>query len=176
MSRRAAFGPRLAAAAFLALCALWAPAAQAFSPDRPLADAALESRALVLHDMLRCMVCQGQAISDSNAALAQDMRAVVRQRIAEGESDEEVLRFLTDRYGDYILLNPPIKPATYALWFGPAAAFALGVGLVWHTLRRRRRASGSAAGAPGDGENADGVKPLTAEERRRLDALLSDSE
>ena len=135
----------------------------AFSPDEPLADPALEARARALHEELRCLVCQGQSIANSNAALAQDMRAIVRERLAAGESDADVRGFLTDRYGDYVLLDPPVKPETYALWFGPAAVFVAGAAIIY-ALLRRARASASGAGAT----------PLSAEERRRLDALLDD--
>ena len=135
----------------------------AFSPDESLADPALEARARALHEELRCLVCQGQSIANSNAALAQDMRAIVRERLAAGESDADVRGFLTDRYGDYVLLDPPVKPETYALWFGPAAVFVAGAAIVY-ALLRRARAGGRGAGAT----------PLSAEERRRLDALLDD--
>ena len=148
--------------------ALWltlaAAGAVAFSPDEPLADAALEARARALHGELRCLVCQGQSIANSNAGLAQDMRAIVRERLVAGESDEQVRGFLVDRYGDFVLLDPPVKPETYALWFGPAAVFVAGAGLVYALLRRAR------AGASG----ARPEQPLSAEERRRLDALLDD--
>lgn len=151
-------------------CALWLGLAAgpvlAFTPDEPLADAALEARARALHAELRCMVCQGQSIADSNAGLAQDMRAVVRERIAAGASDDEVTGFLVDRYGDYVLLDPPVKPETYALWFGPAAVFVAGAGLVYALMRRARAGAGGAGGAQ--------PAPLSAEERRRLDALLDD--
>ncbi len=140
--------------------------ASAFTPDEPLADAALEARVRALHAELRCLVCQGQSIADSNAGLAQDMRAIVRERIAAGASDEEVTGFLVERYGDYVLLDPPVKPETYALWFGPAAVFVAGAGLVFALLRRAR----TAAGAAGEAR----PEPLSAEERRRLDALLDD--
>ena len=148
-----------------ATCALWltlaAAGAVAFSPDEPLADPALEARARALHEELRCLVCQGQSIAASNADLAQDMRTIVRERIAAGESDSAVRGFLTDRYGDYVLLDPPVKPETYALWFGPAAVFIAGAGLVCLLLRRART-------------GAHAARPLSAEERRRLDALLDD--
>lgn len=161
---------RIASPAVLgAACALWlglAAGASAFPPDEPLADAALEARAKALHAELRCLVCQGQSIADSNAGLAQDMRAIVRERIAAGASDEEVAGFLVERYGDYVLLDPPVKPETYALWFGPAAVFVLGAGIVLALLRRAR----TAAGAAGEAR----PEPLSAEERRRLDALLDD--
>ena len=145
------------------LLALAAGPGSAFSPDESLTDAALEARARALHAELRCLVCQGQSIADSNAPLAQDMRAIVRERVAAGSSDAEVRGFLTERYGDYVLLDPPIKPETYALWFGPAAVFVAGAGIAFALLRRSR------AGARG-AEPA----PLSAEERRKLDALLDD--
>ena len=150
-----------------ATCALWlglsAGPGLAFTPDEPLADAALEARARALHAELRCLVCQGQSIADSNAPLAQDMRTIVRERITAGASDDAVMRFLTDRYGDFVLLDPPVKPETYALWFGPAAVFVAGAAIAFALLRRAR------AGARGAG-----TAPLSAEERRRLDALLDD--
>ena len=149
------------------ICALWfglaAGPGWAFTPDEPLADPALEVRARALHEELRCLVCQGQSIAASNASLAQDMRAIVRERIAAGESDDAVRGFLTDRYGDYVLLDPPVKPETYALWFGPAAVFVVGAGIAYALLRRART-----------GAREAGAAPLTAEERRRLDALLDD--
>ena len=150
-----------------AMCALWLGLAAgpglAFTPDEPLTDAALEARARALHAELRCLVCQGQSIADSNAPLAQDMRAIVRERIAAGASDDAVRGFLTDRYGDYVLLDPPVKPETYALWFGPAAVFVAGAAIAIALLRRARAGARDAAAAP-----------LSAEERRRLDALLDD--
>ena len=156
--RRALFG---------AACALWlglaAGPGAAFSPDEPLTDAALEARARALHAELRCLVCQGQSIADSNAELAQDMRAIVRERIAAGSSDDDVRGFLTDRYGDYVLLDPPVKPETYALWFGPAAVLVAGAAVAFALLRRSRAVARGAGSAP-----------LSAEERRRLDALLDD--
>ena len=150
-----------------ASCALWLALAAgpglAFSPDEPLGNPALEDRARALHEELRCMVCQGQSIADSDAALAQDMRAIVRERIAAGESDDAVRGFLTARYGDYVLLDPPVKPETYVLWFGPAAVFVAGAAIAVALLRRSRAAARRAEAAP-----------LSAEERRRLDALLDD--
>ena len=150
-----------------ASCALWLGLAAgpglAFTPDEPLDDPALEARARALHAELRCMVCQGQSIADSSAPLAQDMRAIVRERIAGGASDDDVRGFLTDRYGDYVLLDPPVKPETYALWFGPAAVFVAGAAIAVALVRRARA-----------GAREAGTAPLSAEERRRLDALLDD--
>lgn len=153
----------LAVSAFVALsCGV----SLAFSPDEPLDDPALEQRALDLHDELRCLVCQGQAISDSNAELARDLRRVVRERVAGGDSDKAVRTYLTDRYGDFILLRPPIKSATYVLWFGPALILIAG-GVAVFFLFRRRTARGA--------ELARGPDPLTEDERRRLQDLLDES-
>jgi cytochrome c-type biogenesis protein CcmH len=133
--------------------------AAAFEVDRPLADPAQEARAKRLQKELRCLVCQNQSIDDSNAPLARDLRLLLRERIAAGDSDEAAVDYLVQRYGDWLLLRPPFKPGTYALWLGPPVLLlgaALGVRL-W--LRRRGRA-----------EVIDA--PLSADERRRLEALL----
>jgi len=114
--------------------------AWAFGADEALQDPGLEARALTIHDELRCPVCQGQAISDSNAELARDLRRIVRERIAAGDSDGAVFDYLTDRYGDFILLRPPVKPTNYVLWFGPAAVFVVGTaGLIIFITRRRKQ-------------------------------------
>jgi cytochrome c-type biogenesis protein CcmH len=140
----------------------------AFSADDALEDPALEERAKDLHDGLRCMVCNGQAISDSNAELARDMRLIVREKIAAGQSDEQIVKFLTDRYGDYVLLSPPVKPANYVLWFGPVAVLLIG-GASIYFLFRRRRAHGALEAGP-----VENTKALSPEERRTLDRLLDD--
>ena len=140
--------------------------ASAFSPDEPLEDPALEERAQELNEALRCLVCQGQSIADSNAELARDLRVLVRERLAAGDSNDEVTSYLTDRYGDFILMSPPVKSATYALWFGPAAALVIGGGAVFYLFRRARARGGpSASGTP---------VPLSEDEQRQLDALLDD--
>ena len=151
----------------IAAALLYAAPAAAFSPDEPLDDPALEARAQDLNEALRCLVCQGQSIAGSNAELARDLRVLVRERLAAGDSDDQVTAYLTDRYGDYILMNPPVKGATYALWFGPAAALVLGGGAVWFLFRRARARNAAGAGSPA---------PLTDDEKRRLDALLGDDE
>src|SRR5690606_38216184 len=111
--RGAAAVRRLLAALLLGLCLL-APAAQgATSPDEILADPALEERARDLSRQLRCLVCQNQSIDDSDAELARDLRQIVRERLVAGDSDEEIIAFLTARYGDFVLLKPPVKPATW---------------------------------------------------------------
>jgi len=132
-------------------------AAHAVEPREVLADPALEARARDISRDIRCLVCQNQSIDDSNADLARDLRIIVRERLAAGDSDAAVRAYLVARYGDFVLLRPPVKPETWLLWFGPAALLALGaagIGL----YHRRRRASAPA--------------PLNAEEQRRLAAVL----
>lgn len=147
----------------LAMLLFGAAAGWAFQVDQPLDDPALEARALHLHQQLRCLVCQGQAISDSNAELARDLRQIVRERIAAGETDAQVKQYLVARYGDFVLLNPPVKASTYVLWFGPALILLLGAAGVFFLLRRSRGRAVAAA-------------PLSADERRRVEALLDDDD
>ncbi|HEX5079414.1 MAG TPA: cytochrome c-type biogenesis protein [Geminicoccaceae bacterium] len=149
---------------FLAACltAPLASAAQAAtSPDEILADPALEQRARALSRQLRCLVCQNQSIDDSDADLAHDLRRLVRERLLAGDSDEQIIAFLTARYGDFVLLKPPVEPATWGLWFGPLALLLLAGGGIVVYLRRR----------PAE-ETAS--PPLSPTERARLDALLSE--
>ena len=136
-----------------------APAA-AVGVDRPLPDPVLEARARAIHEQLRCLVCQNQSIDDSSADLARDLRVLVRERVALGDSDGEVLDFVAGRYGDWVLLKPPLDVRTLALWLGPAALLFLGAGCAVAVLRRPR---GGPAPAP---------DTLTSEERDRLEALL----
>jgi len=109
---------------------------------------------------LRCLVCQNQSIEESDADLAKDLRVLVRERIAMGESDDQVIAYLVARYGDWILLQPPVKPQTLILWVGPVAMVFGGL-IVIFVARRRRSALVEAV-------------PLSAEEQSRLDALLRD--
>jgi cytochrome c-type biogenesis protein CcmH len=136
-------------------------AAFAVLPSEKLADPALEARARALSQELRCLVCQNENIDDSNADLAHDLRVLVRQRLVAGDSDQQVLDFLTSRYGDFVLLRPPVKPETYALWFGPPALLLIG-GLVIFFGWRRRAASVSAS------------PPLSEDEKGRLAQLMSE--
>ena len=136
-----------------------APAA-AVGVDRPLPDPVLEARARAIHKQLRCLVCQNQSIDDSNADLARDLRILVRERVALGDSDGEVLDFVADRYGDWVLLKPPLDIRTLVLWLGPAALLLLGAGCAVAVLRRPRDGPAPASDA------------LTSEERDRLEALL----
>lgn len=138
-----------------------AGSAGAVEPGERLGDPALEARARAVSKELRCLVCQNESIDDSNADLAHDLRVLLRERIAAGDSDQQALDFLVSRYGDFVRLRPPVEPATYALWFGPFALLAIGaVGSVLYL--RRRPATPDA--------------PLTVEERTRLARLLKESE
>jgi cytochrome c-type biogenesis protein CcmH len=129
-----------------------------------LADPALEARAREVSKELRCLVCQNQSIDDSDAGLARDLRILVRERLQAGDSNREVIDFVVARYGDFVLLKPPLKVKTYGLWFGPAAVFVVAIVAVSVFFFRRRRKA-QARLAP---------EPLSPEERRRLDALLRD--
>jgi cytochrome c-type biogenesis protein CcmH len=101
-----------------------------------LADPALEARAQALEKELRCLVCQGQSLAESNAPLAADLRRLIRSHIAAGESDDEVKRYLVARYGDFILMKPPLQGDTLALWLGPAFVLLLGAGIATIVIYR----------------------------------------
>jgi cytochrome c-type biogenesis protein CcmH len=155
-------------AAFLALAALGgallAPAALAqtgtYNPDTP-ADPATEARLKNLALELRCLVCQNQTIADSNADLAVDLRREVRDQIVKGRTDAEIKKYLVERYGDFVLYNPPVQANTSLLWFGPFALLALGAGVWWVFIRRR-----SGAGAPA---------AVSAADEKKAKALLEDT-
>jgi cytochrome c-type biogenesis protein CcmH len=121
--------------ALLALL-LVAPAAHAVQPDELLPDPALEARARALSSELRCLVCQNQSIDDSDASLAKDIRVLIRERIAKGESNDEVRDFLVSRYGDFILLKPPLKPETWLLWLSAPLTLGLGALAIFYAVRR----------------------------------------
>jgi len=110
----------------------------AIDADEMFADPAKEARAREIGKQLRCLVCQNQSIFDSNADLARDLRMVVRERIDVGDDDSAIIAFVSQRYGDFVLLNPPVKTTTYVLWAAPLIFLlgALGLGTVY--LRRRR--------------------------------------
>jgi cytochrome c-type biogenesis protein CcmH len=149
-------------AMLLAACLLAPAGHAATSPDEILADPVLEERARALSQQLRCLVCQNQSIDDSDADLARDLRQLVRERLVAGDSDAEIIAFLTARYGDFVLLKPPVKPATWGLWFGPLAVLVVAAGGMVVYLRRR---------GPRDPASA----PLSADEQARLDALMSEA-
>jgi cytochrome c-type biogenesis protein CcmH len=124
------------------VAALWLVplAAGAVQPDEILADPKLEARARDLSAQLRCMVCQNQSIDDSNAELARDLRLLVRERLKAGDSDDAIRAYLVQRYGDFILLKPPVKAETLALWGAPIVILLVGGGAIFLNLRRRRAA------------------------------------
>ena len=142
----------------------FATAAVAVQPDEMLAEPKLEARARALSRELRCMVCQNQSIDDSEAPLARDLRILVRERLQAGDSDAQVLDFLTARYGEFVLLKPPLTWHTALLWLAPSGVLMLG--MVTLIMARRRRMAGP-AGAAGAAEPA-----LTASEEERLGRLL----
>ena len=134
--------------------------ALALQPNEVLKDPALEARARALSKDIRCLVCQNQSIDDSNADLARDLRVLVRERLQKGDSDPEILDFLVKRYGDFVLLKPPVKVSTYLLWYGPIGIFILGViGLIVFFRNRRVVPARTTAG-------------LSADEEKRIAALL----
>lgn len=130
---------RLLAAIFLLLCAAGAAAAPA---PGTLADPAQEARARALQKELRCMVCQGESIDESNAPLAADLRSLIREHIKAGESDDQIKQYLVARYGDFILMKPPFAANTYALWLTPFAVLIMAAGVaMWVVIRASRKAS-----------------------------------
>jgi len=140
------------------------PPAKSVDPREVLEDPALEERARNISKGLRCVVCQNQAIDDSDAILARDLRLLVRDRLIAGDSDKQVVDYVVSRYGDFVLLKPPFKMATLALWLGPLViiVFALIAGITF--FRQQRRAAIQIIGA----------SALSDEERNRLDGLLRD--
>jgi cytochrome c-type biogenesis protein CcmH len=148
---------KLALALLLFLLCATLPA-HAVRPDEMLADPALEARARDIGKDLRCLVCRNQSIDDSEADLAHDLRVLVRQRLAAGDSNRQVIDYVVSRYGDYVLLKPPFAVSTWLLWCGPGLILLLGL---WGIGRYMRRQSGVA-----------GPPPLSADEERRLAAIL----
>ena len=145
--------------ALLAILAVlaWAVPALALTPDEQLKDPALEARARVISAQLRCLVCQNQSIDDSEAPLAKDLRTLVREQLTAGKSDEQVLDFVVERYGQFVLLKPRLEPETLILWGTPFAVLLIaGAALV---LRRKR-------------SNVAPETPLTEDEKRALERAL----
>jgi cytochrome c-type biogenesis protein CcmH len=143
-------------ACVMSLCAgAWAGEAAPMA-----ADPVLEARVMRLADELRCLVCQNQTVADSHAGLAVDLKNDIREQLRAGRTDGQVLAYMVDRYGDFVLYRPPLKATTIALWFGPFAMLGVGVAVAVLAVRRRRAATGPAA--------------LTETQRERLSALLAD--
>src|SRR3984893_8268387 len=147
------------------VCWVWsASPIHAVQPDEIMSDPVKESRARDLSRELRCMVCQNQSIDDSEAPLARDLRLLVRERIAAGDSDGQVIDFLVARYGEFVLLKPRLELHTLLLWLLPPLALAGGGVALW--MHSRRRARSAAA------DDQDSFK-LTAEEEARLQRLIA---
>ncbi|HEY4836147.1 MAG TPA: cytochrome c-type biogenesis protein [Bradyrhizobium sp.] len=136
----------------------------AVQPDEIMSDPAKEARARDLSRELRCMVCQNQSIDDSEAPLARDLRLLVRERIAGGDSDAQVIDFLVERYGEFVLLKPPLERHTLLLWLLPPVALFGGGLALWLNWRRRQKTA-----AAGD----ESPFKLTAEEEARLQRLMA---
>lgn len=147
----------LAVAIVLALSV--ASTAFAIGPDEMLKDPALEARARTIGQSLRCLVCQNQSIDDSDAGLARDLRILVRERLAAGDSDQAVVAYVVSRYGDFVLLKPPVKPETWVLWFGPLLLL-IGVGSLIVVRARRKRVVNTT--------------PLSSDEQAELTRLIGD--
>jgi cytochrome c-type biogenesis protein CcmH len=125
---------------------------------QPNEDPQIEQRMKHLTEQLRCLVCQNETLADSRADLAEDLRKQVREQIKAGKSDQEIIAFLTDRYGDFVLYNPPVKTTTYLLWFGPFLFLVGGTVILYRYLSRRRQMIQE--------------KPLSADERKRAEEIL----
>jgi cytochrome c-type biogenesis protein CcmH len=128
-----------------------------------VADPALEARMVSITAELRCLVCQNQTIADSNSGLAEDLRREVRDQLRRGASDEQIVKYMTDRYGDFVLYRPPFKATTAVLWIGPAVLLVGGLGVLAVVLRRRSRLAPDQF-EPDEGDLAnDAVGPASTE-------------
>ncbi len=145
----------------LSIAVLATSPARSIQPDEILADSALEARARAISAGLRCLVCQNQSIDDSDAPLARDLRLLVRERLKEGDSDNEVVDFIVARYGEFVLLKPRLSRGTLILWLATPAVFAAALLLIFLAYRRRWAAT-------------RGLEPLNAGEKRRLKRLLDE--
>jgi cytochrome c-type biogenesis protein CcmH len=137
------------------LCLAGAVAAKEAQPNE---DPKIEQRMKALTEQLRCLVCQNETLADSRADLAEDLRRQIREQMKAGQSDQEIIAFLTDRYGDFVLYNPPVKRTTYLLWFGPFILLFAGTGVLYRYLKRRRELISD--------------QPLTTDERKRAQDIL----
>jgi cytochrome c-type biogenesis protein CcmH len=132
---------------------VWAKEAQPSA-----ADPVLEERVMKLSKELRCLVCQNETLADSRADLAEDLRAQIREQMKAGNSDKQIVAYLTERYGKFILYNPPVDPTTYLLWFGPFILLIAGLAVLFRYLKQRRELIVE--------------QPLSVDERQRAELLL----
>jgi len=146
----------------LTLCMLLASGVRAVQPDEVLPDPVLEARARTISEGLRCLVCQNQSIDDSDAPLAKDLRLLVRERLKQGDSDQQVVDFIVARYGEFVLLKPKFTLHTVLLWLATPAVFAAALLLIRLAYRRRQSA-------------AQTSPKLSVNEKRRLRRLLDQS-
>lgn len=154
---------KIVASLILVLGLLTGPAYASSTNEAAVAeDPVAERRLQELSKELRCLVCQNETIADSNAELAVDLRREIRGLIREGRSDREILDFMVTRYGDFVLYRPPVKGITVLLWSGPLLLLLIGIIAMRSHLKRRTALV------------ADATRPLTAEEKRRADALLKE--
>lgn len=160
LHRRSLF--QLAAAALLALASSLGPA-RAVNPNEMLRDPVLEERARTLSRDLRCVVCQNQSIDDSNAPLARDLRVLLRERLTAGDTDSQAVGYLVARYGNFVLLKPPMQTNTFLLWIGPALFLLFALFGAARYLRKRNET-----------QPIENSGPLSADEQARFDALLND--
>src|SRR5216683_79953 len=125
---------------------------------KPVEDPQIDQRMQALTQQLRCLVCQNETLADSRADLAEDLRKEIREQMKAGKSDQEIIAFLTKRYGDFVLYKPPVKSTTYLLWFGPFVLLIGGTAVLFRFLKRRREMIHE--------------QPLTADERKRAEEIL----
>lgn len=135
-----------------------ATVAQVRRPEAVKDDPAIEQRLQKLSQELRCLVCQNETLADSRADLAEDLRDEIREQMKAGKSDKEIIAFLTDRYGQFILYKPQVTPTTYLLWFGPFVLLLAGLAVLFYYIRQRREMIPE--------------QPLTSDERKRAEDLL----
>ncbi len=145
------------------LVVAFSAAAFAVTPDEMLKDPVLEARAREISQTLRCVVCQNQSIDDSSAPLAKDLRVLVRERLTAGDSNAQAISFMVARYGNFVLLKPPMQLNTVLLWFGPALLLGLALLVLFWTLKTQSRRGAE-----------DVVDPLSAEDEKRLAKMLGD--
>jgi cytochrome c-type biogenesis protein CcmH len=163
LDRRPDRSPRMKRTAlFLLLLSCFSISIVAKEAQPSAADPVLEERLMKLSKELRCLVCQNETLADSRADLAEDLRRQIREQMKAGKTDKEIIAFLTDRYGKFILYKPPVDPTTYLLWFGPFLLLLAGLAFLFRYLKQRRELITE--------------RPLSADEHRRAEMLLRTSE
>ncbi len=148
--------PRLLLSLLLLCCI--APVVNAKEAQSSADDPVIEKRLMNLSQELRCLVCQNETLADSRADLAEDLRREIREQMKAGKTDQEIIAFLTQRYGDFVLYRPPVKPTTYLLWFGPFVLLVAGLAILFRYVKQRR--------------DSNNDQPLTKDEHARAAKLL----